>query len=107
MKKSHDALHVIFSALKKQAVSSSRPLLTRIVREHMPSSLKNIPDIIPCFSSRIHQDRNRDQDYLADIYGDPGLVKLRIPASGRAGMIEDAANMASYFRVIGDGSRRR
>lgn len=36
--------------------------------------------------------------YLSDMYSFPGTVKLRFPATGKQGILQDRENIRSYFK---------
>lgn len=49
-------------------------------------------------SGRSGEKRSSFWSYLADMYSLPGTIELRVPKVGRAGRLEDARNIRSYFR---------
>ena len=49
-------------------------------------------------SEGTREKRSSFWSYLSDMYSFPGTIELRVPKVGRAGRLEDAKNIRSYFR---------
>ena len=37
-------------------------------------------------------------NYISDMYSFPGIVKLRFPATGKQGLLQDRENIRGYFK---------